>query len=488
MAGHEKTVKFVRGIRPVTGSSSWTAGQGSLLWMKVLYEFWGFCVGGDNNLRSPGVGSFASISGSLAPNYLKMLPGFESGSTVLIASGSDGTTSYGKNIFSSTSVNFLSLTGTIDTGRRFLVTWKSGSTSTDDGIYPILQVLNSQSIVVDTKTGGTPMSASNNQPMFTDRTSINFRVIDMWGLANLTGYAQDDYMILQFNAQAINAGQASSQARLRFFSGSSSGPDAAAFQLSPSGSWNGSSFSDLSPEYVPDSANLNEGGVGGSPRWLSADASYYFSFYADQGAIVSHSMLGAFFPEFNSPSNFHIEIPNRLFPQSKDPNPVCCLNCCATNGHQSMGTQNFFTTRYFGAGWVLANPLDNLALRRYHPLVKNLFGSNVGAGGLYGGNNGNAMGFIGNGRYADAFFNPLTRKYIVQDIILAHRITGSSYTMGRVQLRRVAFATGPYERMRKLGTNGEWIAIADGILWPWDNANLPRTAYPIGRPENGNTM
>lgn len=484
MAGNEKTVKFVRALHLFTGSGvgnpTFSAGQSSMLLLKTLYEFWGFCVNGGDDLRSPGLGSFASLSGSLAPNYLRMVPGFESGSTVLIASGSDGTTSYGTNVFSSTSANF-SFSDSSE-GRRLLVTWKSGSASTDDGMYPILRILNSQSIVVDTNTGATPMSASNFQPRFTDRGSINYRVIDMWEVAKLTGYVQDDYMIMQFNAGAINPGQAASQARLRLFSGSSSGPIAASISMSPSGSWNGSSFSDKSLDLDPDSGNLNGSGVGGPPRWVDVTTRLYVSFFADQGSIIMHAMSGDNPTLFSSPCNFHIEIPNRMFPKEKDPNPICCLSCAADNGHQSIGTKNFSDNRYHGSGWFLANPLDNAVIRRYHPMVRTINGSALNSSGLYA---SNWVGFVASTRLIEAFYNVTTRRHIIQDIVLGHRVSGASYTMGRVQLRRIAFATGPWRTMTKLGARGEWISTIEGILWPWDNANLPHTLFPTN---SGNSI
>ena len=455
-------VKFVKAhVANITAGTN----GGVLYWMKLLYEFWGFCVNGDNNLRSPGLGSFASFSGSLAPAYLVMAPGFESGTTVLIASGNDGSTAYGSQVFTAPSINWTS--GTLL--NKWLVTWKSGSTSLDDSIYPIVQILNSQSILVDTNAGATPMSQSKNEPRFTDRGSINFRVIDFTACHNLGGFAAGNYLIFQFNGNSINPGQANSQARIRLLTANNTLTQGA-ISLSASGSWNGTTFAaanDLTQELVPDGTNTNDDGGGFvTGDWFNGgNGTNYFSLWGDPGGFICHSGGSL----STGPSLFHIEVPKRLFPQNKDPNPICAQN----SGKQGLGSLNFNNTQHFGAGWIIHNPFDNAVTRRHHTVARGMGGNNITAGQLYTGD----LAFMGQTRYLQAFHNVRTRKYTIQDVLLAHRLATTSYTMGRVQLRLAAFASGPYQAMTKLGVNGEWLAVNQGILWPWDNSQLPRTIF-----------
>lgn len=463
MAGNEKVVKFVKAHTTTTTVGS----NGNVLyWMKLLYEFWGFCVNGTNDLRAPG--GFATISGSLAPAYLQMAPGFESGSAVLIASGSDGSTSYGNQVFSASSVNWTS--GTM-VGRH-LVTWQSGSTSLDDSVYPIVRVISSSSILVDTNAGATPMSASRNQPRFTDRTNVNFRVVDFLGAHSLAGATAGNYMILQFNGPAINSGQAYSQARIRLKAGSTT-IGQGFISLSASGSWDGANFNDIGPESGPDGSNGN-GGFGSPTDWFSAAGSLAFSLWGDQGAIISH--VGGSTAVATQGSWFHIEVPLRLYPASKDPNPICFCNV----GREGVKTDagSLTTTsrdEHWSGGWVVHNPFDNVIARRHSAMVRNMGGA--GNSALYSANDGGTVNVT---RYQQAFYNTRSKAFTVQEVVLSHRLTTTSFSMGRCQLRRTAMATGPYQTDTKLGASGEWIAVAAGALWPWDNSQLPQSLFPNG--------
>lgn len=447
----DPTVKFIRAHQATI-----TAGANGcvLYWMKLLYEFWGFCVNGGSDLKVPG--GFATISGSLAPNYLSMAPTFESGTAVLLASGSDGSTSYGTDVFTAPSVDWTSgsMVG------KWLVTWKSGSTSTDDSVYPIVKVIGSQSIRVDVCSGGTPMSSSKNELRFGERSSVNFRVVDFAAAHALVGYASGNYLILQFDASIVNVGQTNSQARIGLASTSDGMISRGTIALSASGSWNGTSFSDLGPELIPD------GGGFSTYSWANnSNGTTYFTFWGDRGGIVTHA-AGSI---AQSPSWFHIEVPRRLFTGSRDPNPICCANV----GKIGLLATNFVTAQNWSAGWMVHNPLDNVSVRRYMVMVRNVGGHN--ATFFYG----STMGPVTE-RNKQSFYNVTTRKFVVQDVVLSHRATSNSYTMGRCQLRLTAFASGPYQANTKLGQRGEWISVGGGVLWPWDNAQMPQSLFPVG--------
>lgn len=460
--GYETTVKFLRS-HPATITNGGTGGV--LYWMKLLYEFWGFCINGSNDLKIPG--GFATISGSLAPNYLRMATGFESGSSVLIASGSDGETPYGGKIFISPSINWTS--GTM-VGRH-IVTWKSGSSSTDDSIYQITKIINSSTIAVDTTTGGTVMSSSNYELRFSERTAINFRVVDFSAAQTLSGYAANDFMVLQFNANAINLGQANSQAKITLANGVTT-LDQGKISLSASGTWNGSTFTDATPDLIPDGQTPGDTGIGPvTYSWTSAvNGLNSFTFLGDQGGIFTH-VAGSL---TSLPSAFHIEIPRRLFPANKDPNPICCMNV----GKCGISSKQFGTTypENWSAGWVLHTPGDLSTIRRHLAVVRNLTGHNIGASAFTLGD----MGFVSSPKRQQTYYNTLTKKYIIHDVVLVHRASTNSYTIGRCQLRLTAFAVGPYQTNTKLGEFGQWISATTGILYSWDNAQMPRSLFPYG--------
>src|SRR6188474_1477589 len=123
-SGNELTTKFVKAHITTTTVSNTNA----MRWLhKLMYEFWGFCINGDDNLLQPR--GFAPLSGVLFP------ANWQSGTAVLLASGSDGSTQDGMPFFEAPSIDW---TSGSKVGKH-LVTWKSGSTCTDDSIYLITQ-------------------------------------------------------------------------------------------------------------------------------------------------------------------------------------------------------------------------------------------------------------------------------------------------------------------------------------------------------------
>src|SRR5579863_1156799 len=255
--------KFLRSfhVNPTPGIGA-TACMGWV--MRLMFEFWGFCVNGSNDLVNPGSGSMATTAGT---DFMSMPIGWASGSTVLLATGSDGQTTQGLPYFQAGSSTPFS-SGVVG---KWLTTWQSGSTSTDDSIYLITSWLNSSSIVLDPTYGGTPVSpigTSGSLPQLTTRTNINYRVIDYQAAANL-GYANGDYFVMQFsNASNVNPGQASSQARLRGTAGQSTLTNFG-ITLSPSGSWNGTSFTgEVYTEVLSEGNIAGPGGGGHTGDWF----------------------------------------------------------------------------------------------------------------------------------------------------------------------------------------------------------------------------
>jgi hypothetical protein len=456
-------VKFVRGLLAdiPTGNSY----SGPILFhLKLLYEFWGFCIHGSDDLRAPG--GFATISGSLAPNYLKLPTNFESGSAVLLASGSDGSTTLGGDIFTAPSINWTS--GSLV--NKYLVTWKSGSTSTDDSIYPITQIISSSSIKVDTNTGGTPFVSTSNKPFFTDRSSINFRVVDISAASQLPGLVAGNEMILQFAASDINPGQLNSQARLRVFDGTLT-LSSITVSVSPSGSWNGSSHSDLSSNMGAEAYATNEYGfIEGFDTVVTTGGLYQFSIFADKAGFIFHKNQNQNSVRPGTPSYFHVEVPTRIYPPNIDPNPVAYINI----GRKGLNAAYASTTAnpsHYSQGWIVADPVPN-ANRRYSFLIRDFSGL---SSTFY---SGNFMGALNNSRVNQAFYNLQTKTFFLQDAYLAHHRSTTNFNLGRVKLRLAKYYGGAPSTYTKLGKDGKWLYIKHGIIWPWDNANLD---YPLFR-------
>ena len=221
--GFELTSKFVRG-HFVNAS---TTNANSLRWLhKLVYEFWGFCINGTNDLRVPG--GFAPVSGVLFPT------GWENGTSVLLASGSDGVTQDGNPFFVAPSVNWTSSSLL----NKWLVVWKSGSSCRDDSVYPITQIINSSTIRLDMNNGGTAYTGSL-KPAFTARSNVNYRVVDFAAATALAGYTADaDGLVLNLSgAYLVNSGQVAPQCRTRIRTSVGSNVPNVGLTLSASGSW-----------------------------------------------------------------------------------------------------------------------------------------------------------------------------------------------------------------------------------------------------------
>lgn len=455
------------------------------LWLRLLYEFWGFCVNGSNDLRFPGGFPTGSTSTTFLTGVINMPVNWESGSTVLLYSNSDGSTVNGLPYF--TGSNFLaSHVG------KWLTTWKSGSSSTDDGIYLITKLygppgtLTSSVIGVDINMGGTPFSG-NLKPSFTDRTNVNYRIIDYSSTAVNTTYTTQNFIVLQLNgAPYVNLGQANSQVKLRLatFRGDTS-PRGVAILLSPSGSWGvsgssvgfnegltggnslggdsvGASVASNIGEFGPNSGNSFDWANGGNgTQCINIIAAQdYFNVFS-RGAQASYS------------SGFHVEIPQRLYPFSKDPNPIT-----------GMGHTGLYTTFTNGYGYGYGFHQVNAALQPLrgwlacHHQTGDDFNSNAYPGIQFVCSQ--CLQSMGNGFYNNIWFNPFTNKFSFSDAIYGTTESASHHTLARFRIRRARFIAPIIPSMQRLGDRGEWLHTFNGVLWPWDNAVMPGTIFHQG--------
>lgn len=443
MAAPDIPLKF---IKTLVASGSLSTTETGRFFVKLLYEFWGFCVNGTDSLTVPG--GFASVSGVLGPTN------FESGSTVLWATGRDGRTDFGTDIFHSDSVNFITL-GTQNNGRdaligKYLVTWKPDSDSTDDSVYPIIGYLDSNTIRVEVQVGGT--RRLGNKAFFRKRDGIHFRVVDILAATKLAGWTDGSGLVLQFNkASAVNPGQASSQVKVSLRNTQRN----VGIIVSPSGSWTGTTFTDGAPEI---SANwFVQAGFRNS--WVligGRDALLVNTVPIDPGTARTSSGL-------------HVEIPKRLYADSVDPNPVA-YNLWAQSTPSQLS--NNYTNMY-----MVGN--DGVA-RNYVTQVRSPWGLFVNtsvtpvSGGLWQ----NFSQTLSSGRYVNFNFNPFTNKYITSDAVLGCA-AGGRYSLARVRMRRVRFTSNNQQRGFRFG-DIDWVFLANGVLWPWDNSTQ---GYGI-QPEN----
>lgn len=408
---------------------------------KLIYEFWGFCVNGTTSLTIPG--GFASSGSIDAPvsGAVGFLPSFQSGSTVLLASGSDGRTDAGNPFFITTAPIFSSTY----VGKH-IVTWKSGSTSSDDSIYEIKQWLDSSSIRVNILQGGTPYSASLH-PAFDTRSNINYRIVDFNAAANLPGFTTNDGLVLQFNgAGLINTGQLNSQCRLRMNTTN------LGLIMSPSGSWTpvSGTFTDPSTETNVNWHNSAGNGTG------------YISLWGAQDYLIVHSR-GAW---NGAASWLHVEIPARLYPQPLDPNVIISVNYAVDAVDQ---------TNY--ESMTMQSPIDGVT-RSWEAYCRLPTGDNFNIsqfGSPY------TYRTFTNGRWNNMFFNVFTNKFLMMDILLGLSSVTQQFSLGRVRCRRMRFTVPIIPAMQRLGDLGEWLYVNSSIMWPWDNSLLPYSLFLGGQ-------
>lgn len=459
--------KFLRGFYAslnTTGGS-----QAMLYFLRVVYEFWGFCVNGTNNTQTPGGFSTSHTTGS----YIVMPTGWESGSTVLRASGSDGFTQAGTTLFTTLSSKFsASYKG------MHISIWESGSRSTDDSIYPIVDWVNSSSIHIDPTYGGTVTHPSGSVPEMTTRTNLNWRVINFAAAAVLTPFPTTGSLVFEFNdAGVVNPGQDRSQFRLAPRATTGDWDDLRIF-LSPSGSWNGNLFNGLTASNPEFRMNNSEGGTGGwssSNFFLGNGGTGYITLIADKTFIIA-TTGGAWSwnnGQSGDSSGFLVEIPKRLYSQNMDPNPICGL---------SWGAVGFVTIAVQGYGMAsrhVPSPYDP-TLRRYQ-----------GAMPCYSGwvwersyHSAAAPQALVAQRYP-LYYNPVINTtwlppttlylgwFFDQDSSGQSSVQGRT-SIGRVRLRSQRTSTGGIQRLARIqdGAN-KWIHVAAGVLWPWDHALVP---------------
>lgn len=456
----EIPVKFVKSLL-ATGTSDFTPTHASRFVSRLLYEFWGFCVNGGNDLRQPG--------GIVDVRYPT---GFSSGSSVLLASGSDGATTFGTDIFASfgtdfTHVNSGSLIG------KYLVTWTPDGSSTDDSVYFIRSVADSHRLQVEVTSGGT--RRLGNHACFWDRQGVNWRIVDIVAATYLSGWQNGDFMVLSLPAAGdVNTGQAVPQLAVMHrtqsvgFGANIGAEGNVGIVVSPSGSWNvaSSSFSDGTTELVSNWFNGTSSGSipGGHTTYTFIGGK---DFLIAEARSVTNGPQGT----FTAGSGFHVEVPKRTQPRHVDPNPLAWLTWSNATPNQVAGTYYDGVVALDAAG----------TMTRMRTLVRSPGGTQVRpayTGNAYGSGQWQQFGLPAF-RFAFVSLNIDDITRLTSDGVLCSHLSGR-FSVARSRLRRVRFTSADTKRGTCFGDYPGWTHVANGVLWPWDNTLMPQGPWRFG--------
>lgn len=414
--------KFVRGL-DFTGQTiaddCWQA------CIRFIYEFWGYCINGTSSLTTPGGMPSATPFQTFPTNHFE--------GTSVLATGNDGVTSASSaQTFGSASATFTSaLVG------KHIVLWKPGSDSTDDSIYPIRAVPNANTLILESRCGGTPDPVSLKLG-FTDRSSINYRIIDLAVVFALTP-ADGSYLVLQMDGPSVNVGQANSQIQLiKRTTGQQWG-----FVLSPNGSWTGGSFTSATAEFTVSTFGGGAGGI----AWMSM--------FGDKASLFFSANTG-----FGSATQWW-EIPKRLYPQASDPNPMVL--------YPESAATSFFGTVGFQTSSMRAIGTDNV-VRVVRALVRATQGDGQDA----------IHDTVPGATQLDpaSSTNQVNGKALSSEIMTAMLTTGQ-YFHSRMKLRCFRMTGAYWPKYTRFGDFGEWLHIQNGIMIPWDNALMPIPFLPL---------
>jgi hypothetical protein len=342
------------------------------------------------------------------------------------------------------------------------VIWSSDNSNNDDSVYKILGVNDINTLVLDVSTAGS--TRLGGKTCFTSRTNVNYRIVDIATVAT-TPSGNTNWLVCNLSgAPNVNPGQSVSQFMLMVTSSNQQ----VVLQVSPSGTWNGSSFSDASSMI--------------GKYWFNAsDATGVGRFTVLGGRdflIYTHKGVDSAWGALNTPPVqpvLHVEVPKRLYPQQCDPNPVAWMMTSNSAGIDGISQ----LTGSYASGLQMV--CDDGVTRNWVTKLRTITasGDQVSysitpvSGGLF-------AGFEHNKQYQNVNFNAFSASYISTDAVLMQ--TGSAsdhrYTPTRAKLRRVRFTTPNCPPDVRLGEN--WVHIGGGIMWPWDGSERPFGLFPNG--------
>ena len=189
---------------------------------------------------------------------------------------------------------------------------------------------------------------------------------------------------------------------------------------------------------------------------------------ADKTFMICHMKEQSLFQD-NYGLTIHFEIPQRLYPQQADLHPVAMLVQTLAGGGSTagMGTNN--TSLSYGGGFTMrSHSSDTVTIRKYRTLVKAIRGD--GLPDVFGQSLSDYK--IG--------YNTVAGTVPISDALLCLPATPNQYSLARVRLRTVKFTGTQVPKHHRLGPNGEFIQLQNGICWPWDNTIQVLQLIPFG--------
>lgn len=519
---------FIRGlIYPNTN-----AGGLGIIWrFKWMYEMWGFAINGNADPINPG--GFAQV----------IFPVNFTGGTTLLANGSDGyhnavlgnQVSGDCDFFTASTSQFTpSMVG------KAITIWVPGSGSSQDSVYLVSRVVTGNHLVFNCNTGGTPDPVTKH-PTMAARTNVYYRVVDMQAALN-AGAVSNNFgssLIFNINGSLINPGQGNAQGNSQFqvssyhsnsgFIFNNPTWEDMQFTFGTSGQWNGATStvtaaSNTTPITVTTSTNhnLQSGqtvtitGVNGNwatnGSWNVAVTSLTQFTLTGSAGVAAYTNGGTVYNGFpadgysgiftigessaaaytsgqtcvnmigdptmlithvrendvgqtNKRCTIYFEVPLRLYPAGADLHPLAVMT-------ETIFTGSLFTTSSsasYGGGWLMkTHESDATPVRAHRTLVKALRGD--GTPDVFGQGLSNPL--IG--------FNTVAGTVPESNGVLGLPGVANQFSLARCQLRSCIFTGTHIPSYHRIGTNGSFIQIQNGICWPWDNTIIPQTLLFFG--------
>lgn len=523
--------KFLRNLIYTTGSAS---GRVSF-YLKVMYEFWGYCVFGGASLLSHGTGAFAATTpfgGSLPGNFNGVGTTITAGSngaslpqaTINVTSTTGFPTSGTIYVFTNQgtqTVTYTGVTGTTFTG----CTGGSGTMSTGGNVT-------SSSLLTIGSDGYTNATTVYRQDGYSDffSTSGNFtsnmvgKQLVAWkagsnssedSIYSIIGFRDPNNIIVNVN----NGGVPSSALdgyRPSFTSRSSI--NYRVIDIGAAGTTTGIADGNYLV-FQCDATGINTGQANPQLQLLVANSNQRIDYNMSPNGSWTGSAFGADASGARQPNtgqanttqnqqnttssgtmnitligdkdfligyakdsghassngfNWHWEIPERLYTQAQDLNPFTMQ----INGYANPPTIPFIssTTTYgYGGGFVMR--CNDGTYRNHRTSVKALMGD--GGTNLFF----SAMDLarVPGASLVDTRVatNSFSGTVINSSGFLSMTGVVGQYSLARVRLRRVRFANAGMKLFTRFSGNGDWLLLTHGIAVPWDKTVLPLTIFPF---------
>lgn len=487
--------------------------------MKMMFEFWGFCINGSASLTNPG--GFASTTPSTMPGnfngLLTTIAGGSNGQTlpqtaIAVASTAGFPASGTIYVYTSTGTQIVTYTstsggntftgcaggtGVMTTGNNvtsssLLTLGSDGYTNPStifkfDGYTPFYATSApfTSSMVGKLLTAWIPGSGSTEDGLYLitsfispSEIIININhggvpfVADGYrpGTVGRSGInyrvtdvvvaasttSDGNYYVLQLNPTNVNVGQANSQVQLTQANTNQS----ITAVMSPGGTWTGSAFTDGTSVIT---CNGNSGGN------MITTGSNTGRFEINMWGDIDYLIFETTWESQGSGASMHLEIPTRLYPQANDPNPITIL----LNG----GFNPRFYTSSPTIGWSggFAMKCNDGTTRFHKSCVKALVGDGAPN------NLSNANPYPPGNSLSDVrtAVNGTTGNVLNSNVILTMPGVSGQYSLARCLLRKLRIANTAMPLFYRISSNGNFILLQQGVCLPWDNTVVPYSLIPF---------